>query len=1455
MINLIKSSFRALGFNKISMISLTIMIFFTSAVFTLLNDTSNNFQHSYDQFVKAGNLHDFTINENYSVTGDVDYKPNLAANDNDHYAITLKSNQSDISYPKESPTYTIKLSNQNTNLKFLKTIKTNNQSDPTIKIDPSIGAIDVVKNKNNFTNINAGIGTEEIVTPKNALSDGTTFSQLIDYISTNFSNSISVSINMSWIKSNTTGSYAQYFNTLINNNGGQEPKGTPFTINASNHLGATINSSYKDEKNTLRNLIQTEEQYSFINELKNSDTYKGIDINQFNAININSSADNNYYKVVSTQNHYDVNSNFKIDNNNSPFTNPDNFSQKTIDKSYIFSGEGLPKPDKFSVLKNTIIKNSKDMPKNQVGVTWTDNGNYVTAGWNGGLVPSAVQIKSISATIANVSPGFADAHHKKALSGNYLNTLHNYLAEGQNINSNYDYAAYMTWMKQLPDKYKLHVDNTTFLISGISLTPDFMYPVMDSDHLTPNPKNEALVYTDWRGYEGIHSAFRNNPLESFLVGKYPSGSNPTTRKNILSWINGEAHKIMSFPSNVKIATNYNDNGANNLSAFRVGFIGKLVETIKHISLATILFLLMLTGFISIIITSKYISSRRTTLGLLKSLGYKNFQITSSLLIFPIIASVLGGGVGYLIGLSLQNQMINLFVSYWTIPTQTISFSWVSFVITFVAPIIGLGILTYIVSYWKLSKRPTYLMNPSSGFKINPIAKYLTKIFYGFKATTKFKYSLAFSSIGKLLTLSTIIGGTITTATFYLANHNSFSNAQKATAAESSYKFSVDLETPTIEGGDYRAQALRQWGFTDDSLSIKYIDNALGIKTSSVYGQIPQINTSDMQGMLPGIYKLAQSKNGDLGNVHFPSMLDAMMVKNDPYYLEQHIQMKTIFAQSTINPSPWDLAVDKMPPNQQAAMDKQSTTFVKYLENDNTKITFKNPSNNKNISIEVSEVAKYFFVKTKTTTVRPGWDVENMGPTIPFLALMNYGLKHYDTYKLGYGYIPLAKNDETYTSVKGMIKLIDGNSPSRKDGKQLSSQKITGIQQSSKFINLLNNNSNINYKLFNNSFTHPLIINQFAKKQYGLKIGSTITFNVDNDIYRYQRKIKNNSLWDKSSFASSFKGMPTARFTVAGISDSYQGPEFFTNQKLANEDLGFKGMSMINGIPQERNQEFPIDDPSSDLYNHKSGDFSSMNTFIADDKNETNNQVHFNGIFSENNTDNYLQKSMSVYSASGLYPGLDRFISGDSTVNDLLSSQKTQNAFKGLNIMSNNATLRDGQFSTPDMINNFNNIYGNSIYLSAIKTVNDKNASDFMFNNFTSIENKIEKIIFWTMFIISGMVTMTASNMIISDHKHLISNLKILGFRNREISNIFLSIYTPAILFGILLSMPLVSWLIKIFNFAIFKNTSIYIISPLHWWFFAISLGAVLIIFGLTYLVSWKSLAHKKAIDTLKEGGN
>jgi putative ABC transport system permease protein len=137
---------------------------------------------------------------------------------------------------------------------------------------------------------------------------------------------------------------------------------------------------------------------------------------------------------------------------------------------------------------------------------------------------------------------------------------------------------------------------TPYLITGIGITPDYIYPMVSLDRLTPNPENECINFVNDVGYERIFDSFRSNAQENFLVCKVIDGSNVDS---IIKDLNEWCRENMTWPSGVT-AVYAADDVSNHLStsALRITFIPKLIESVSYIDLLLTLFFIVLTLIIS-----------------------------------------------------------------------------------------------------------------------------------------------------------------------------------------------------------------------------------------------------------------------------------------------------------------------------------------------------------------------------------------------------------------------------------------------------------------------------------------------------------------------------------------------------------------------------------------------------------------------------------------------------------------------------------------------------------------------------------------------------------------------------------------------------------------------------------------------------------------------------------------
>ena len=344
--------------------------------------------------------------------------------------------------------------------------------------------------------------------------------------------------------------------------------------------------------------------------------------------------------------------------------------------------------------------------------------------------------------------------------------------------------------------------STSYIITGSGLTPDYIYPIVSLDKFTPDSNKECVFFASSGAYARIYDAYRGSQTENFVVGKFKT-SNKQKQQQIIDEINQFAINNMVFPKGMKAAYFASDtSNVLNTSAFRISYIPKFIDAINSVALSLTIFIAILTFIISSITIHRYIVNNQTTLGIMRANGYSKFAIATSLMPFAIITSLIGGIAGILIGVVLEVPTLSLFKNYWTLPTPTVGFSWLSLVICVIAAFVLLMSVIYITSLLILKKNTVDLMKTNSQDNPSFLSKFFKAIFFKTNVITKFRISVAFSSFWKLIILIITTSLTLSSLVFAMSIHGKLETSINATNESRKYKYAVSLYTPTIEGGQY-----------------------------------------------------------------------------------------------------------------------------------------------------------------------------------------------------------------------------------------------------------------------------------------------------------------------------------------------------------------------------------------------------------------------------------------------------------------------------------------------------------------------------------------------------------------------------------------------------------------------------------------------------------------------------
>ncbi|GHU30998.1 hypothetical protein FACS1894166_01640 [Bacilli bacterium] len=83
-----------------------------------------------------------------------------------------------------------------------------------------------------------------------------------------------------------------------------------------------------------------------------------------------------------------------------------------------------------------------------------------------------------------------------------------------------------------------------FFVIGSGITADFIYPIINIQHPTPNPNKECILFTNTAGYQEVFDSYRGNATENYLVGTFKN-KNKSERQKILNDINETAKTRMT----------------------------------------------------------------------------------------------------------------------------------------------------------------------------------------------------------------------------------------------------------------------------------------------------------------------------------------------------------------------------------------------------------------------------------------------------------------------------------------------------------------------------------------------------------------------------------------------------------------------------------------------------------------------------------------------------------------------------------------------------------------------------------------------------------------------------------------------------------------------------------------------------------------------------------------------
>jgi putative ABC transport system permease protein len=109
-----------------------------------------------------------------------------------------------------------------------------------------------------------------------------------------------------------------------------------------------------------------------------------------------------------------------------------------------------------------------------------------------------------------------------------------------------------------------------------------------------------------------------------------------------------------------------------------------------------------------------------------------------------------------------------------------------------------------------------------------------------------------------------------------------------------------------------------------------------------------------------------------------------------------------------------------------------------------------------------------------------------------------------------------------------------------------------------------------------------------------------------------------------------------------------------------------------------------------------------------------------------------------------------------------------------------------------------------------------------------------------------------TKLIVDKNAHNVSLMKIFGYNNKELRNIFLNTTTAAVIFSLVASLPMAKFgITTMFTEMMFRKMSGYLNILAPWWVYAIMLALGVVVYSLVNLLNMHKIGNIPMAQALK----
>ncbi len=277
----------------------------------------------------------------------------------------------------------------------------------------------------------------------------------------------------------------------------------------------------------------------------------------------------------------------------------------------------------------------------------------------------------------------------------------------------------------------LRLDGKDYTISGFVLFPDYSLAMFSDTFIFDNETQTMGLLID----SEFESLNEKNQFE--IAGVFRDGyTDKDFDKDVID--DFRHNDNLPFVSNILLTINNLRSGA--IYAEIEG--GR--DTAMGLSIVIASIALLIVG----IMVSKVLQSQRGAIGILKSMGYTNFEITVPYIFFIAILSFPAIILGYFLGVLGADPMKTLYLTIYLLPSQDVFQTVNTFAVAVVGPFIFLIVVSFIIIRRILNQKPVVLLNPPITSSSNYLTKKMHRFLAKLKITSKLQHLLLYRNMVK-----------------------------------------------------------------------------------------------------------------------------------------------------------------------------------------------------------------------------------------------------------------------------------------------------------------------------------------------------------------------------------------------------------------------------------------------------------------------------------------------------------------------------------------------------------------------------------------------------------------------------------------------------------------------------------------------------------------------------------